>query len=153
MLQPSHKVREKEWEVKYVRRRFGFKNNCPTCGLKTREWVYHVVTDYFNEDGSPHPTYLRSPWHHVCHDQRCQHDLCVEQRKRRFIKMVFGDYVVEIVLALGDMIKTADVPEFLSSPHRELNGLSPLRMIWEHDEWGFERVMRIIEGIASGAFV
>lgn len=145
---------EKTWKVEYGYS--FFRSVCPGCGLKIRELVRHVVIDYYNEDGSPHPINLNNSWHRLCHDQQCRHDFCVKQREERHKQWyieVFGAHVVKVVKALGDMIKPEDVPKFLSSPHPELNGLSPLHTIWKFDRWGFERVMQIVERVASGAFI
>ncbi len=125
-----------------------FKSNCRGCGLETRERVYHFA-DYLRKDGGPyHFRRLSAPWHYGCHDQGCQDVFCVQQREYRRID-TFGVYIVEVVKALDNMIKTADVPKFLSSPRPELNGLSPIHVIWHHDEWGFRKVEKIIEGAAS----
>lgn len=141
---------DKVWDVEYG---CGlFRLGCCGCGLKTRKRVNHVVTDYFSKDGSQRIIPLKAPWHRWCHDQLCRHDFCVGQRRRRQID-VFGSYIADVVAALENMIKTEDVPKFLSSPHAELDGRSPLQVIWHHDEWGFEKVMNIIKGVASGAFV
>jgi len=132
----------KTWIVEYGR---GFFNSkCQSCGLPTRERVYHFNADYLREDGDTHFIRSSAPWHRACHNQDCQDDFCVKQRLQR-LREVFGTRIAEVVNALDDMIKTADVPKFLSSPLPELNGLSPIHVIWRHDSWGFERVMRIIE--------
>lgn len=148
MSESSHGVKEKEWRVEYKK---GFWwRHCRSCGLKTRERVHHFITDYFSKDGSPYTTHNFSPWHHNCHDEHCQHYFCVGRRGERHID-VFGAYIVMVIKAIGDM--TTDIPGFLSNPHRELNGLSPIHIIWKFDKCGFQRVMNIIEGVASGTFV
>ena len=115
--------------------------------------MVHIITDYVNKGGSPRLIKLKcAPWHHACHDKYCQHDFCVEQRARWHIDM-FGARVAAVVKALGDVVKTANVPKFLSEPHRELEGRSPLHIIWEFDDDGFRKVMQIIEGVASGVYV
>jgi len=146
-----HKI----WAVKYGRGFFRFRSKCPGCGLKTRKQVYHVVSDPSRETrkgGSYHFICLSSTWHRWCHDQLCQHDFCVKQRRRHHGN-TFGARIADVVNALDEMIKTADVPKFLSSPHLELNGLNPIHIIWHHNEWGFNKVIQIIEGAASGSFV
>jgi len=133
-----HKI----WMVEYGRGFFRF--NCRGCGLPTRERVYHLDAEYLREDGGTPFIRSSAPWHRRCHDQVCQDDFCVKQQLRR-LRNVFGTHIAEVVKALDDMTKTVDVPNFLSSPHPGLNGLSPLCVIWRHGSWGFERVMRIIE--------
>ena len=140
------------WTVEYGWR--FFRENCPGCGLKTREQVYHIVSDPSRETrkgGSYHLIRLSSAWHRWCHDQLCRHDFCVQQHKPSLHRYLWGAHIAEVVKALGDMIKIKNVPKFLSSPHPKLGGLSPLHIIWEHDEWGLERVMSVIKGTASGA--
>ena len=147
----------KIWTVEYGRS--FFKSDCQGCGLRTRKQVYHVFADYYDQDGdyirkdnSSRFVRLKSNWHSWCHDQLCRHDFCVKQRKFRRIDL-FGVHIADAVKAFRDMIKTEDVPKFLSSPHPELNGLSPLHMIWEHDEWGLNKVIGVLEGAVSGSQV
>lgn len=149
MFRQKTSFKGKAWKIEYVRRLFKFGFRCQSCGVKTREWVNHIIIDYCDKNGKPRLIPLRSSWHHSCHDRHCRHDFCVAERQAR----QFGNYMTGVVRALGNMVKTADVPEFLSRPHRELNGLSPLQMIWHHDDWGYERVLAVIENVASGTFV
>lgn len=140
------------WKIKYGRGLL--KGRCSGCGFKTRRWVHHDLVCYNHTNGGRgvRLTRLSAQWHADCHRDFCRHDFCMQQRMNLYADR-FGERIAQVVKMLGDMIKTEDVPKFLSSPHPELNGLSPIYIIWRHDEWGLNRVERIIEGVASGSFI
>lgn len=69
------------------------------------------------------------------------------KRVREFVKRL--EVVTEL---LADMVVSKDVPNWLCTRNKGFHGKSPLQVIWEEGEKGFEKVMDSLEAFATGSF-
>lgn len=66
----------------------------------------------------------------------------------------FGEQIGLVTKALSECFEEPHVLQALGAPHQTLGGMSPVRMIWENGEEGFEKVMHVIKtrGIIFGPY-
>ena len=57
----------------------------------------------------------------------------------------FGEHVGLVTKALSGVFEEPFVLQALGTPHWNLGGMSPVRVLWERGDEGFKDVMRVIE--------